>query len=492
MPTRDSSSTLGSLGMFVLLLALLWSAVMHGTLTLIIGLAFLVVLFFSYHLELGLYILIVLYPLIGWEFHIDKFKNLLGSSFASIDFYAPMVDLWAVFLLGVYAVYLFRKWITGEKHRIYLPQFWFYVLFVLSAVLSLINVSGIDVQASVSYMIRFIVFVYIGYVVLGSNIIRDKIILRRSLAVSVWVSVVGAVLGLVSLVLGGSHGGVYRAVPIPMFGWSPFNYDAVSGHILLAEVLVVAFPIAIYLMYTAKKDFEKICYAIASAICGTTAVLTFSRASWLTLVIEVLLAIYLFHPFISWKKIKGYVLAGLVFFIPAGAYMLWFLQSAIVSSSNTTRIVLTEIAWSFFLEHPIIGVGVGTFVGRLTDVYYFTYEFGDPIDAHSILTKILSEQGLLGVCAFALFVGSLVFAMYARTKNQKYDAEARATAYLCIFLMIVPVFFQLFNTQYYSARMWVPFMLAIAAHLVYRHDHTEASFYTFFRPDKYQIDTEIT
>ncbi len=492
MPTRTQLTFPFVMSIAACFLIFFWNAVTRGSLVLAGLSAILIVLFFSYYLEFGLYILIILYPLIGWELHLDTLKGVLGSSSTALDFYAPMVDVWAVFMIGTYGIYLVRKWLMGEKHRIYLPQLRWYALFILSAALSLVNVSGWELHASISYLIRFVLFVYVGYVVLGTNIIRSKEIFRRALTVALGISVVGAFLGLASFVVGGSGmAGVYRAVPIKILGWAPFNYDLVSGHILLAEILVVAFPIGLYLMLTAKKESQKLWYGIAAGICGVTALLTFSRASWVTLIFALALAAYLFRSVINWKKIKKYIYMGIICSIPAVLYMVTFLQSGVVSSSNSTRIILTEVAWKFFLEHPILGQGIGTFVSRLTDVYLFTYEFGDPIDAHSIVTKIMAEQGLLGIITFGLFIGSVLYAMYTRSHNQSYDRDARAASYLSIFLVTIPVVFQLFNTQYYSARMWVPIMLAIAGHLVYRHEHEKSGYYTHFRPDKYKIDTEV-
>ncbi|HRH23925.1 MAG TPA: O-antigen ligase family protein [Candidatus Magasanikbacteria bacterium] len=479
------------LGVSAFIGALIFAIMLKGNMMVAAILGFLVILFFSYHLEIGLYILIILYPLIGWEFHADIFRGLLGSSSAVLEFYAPMVDVWALLMVGAYLLYLVRKWLYGEKHRIYLPEFGWYSLFIISGLLSLTNVAGWELQPSFSYLVRFLLFVYLAYVVLGANIIRTKKILHRALEVVVWIGVVGAILGLLSFAIGPGRG-VMRAVPIPVFGWQPFNYDTASGHILLAEVLVVAFPIAIYLALRAQTDARKIVYTIASAICGITAFLTFSRASWLTLIVQGMLALYIFRSQIKWKKIRGYFFTSLLFLIPAGVYMALLLQSAVVSSSNSTRITLTEVAWSFFLEHPVVGQGVGTFVERLQDIHYFTYEFGDPIDAHSVLMKILAEQGILGVATFGLFIGLLLFSIYKRTIAMEYSVEARGAAQLCLFLIIVPLFFQMFNTQYYSARMWVPFMLAIASHLLYRHEHEGTGFYTHFRPNKYKIDTEVT
>lgn len=80
------------------------------------------------------------------------------------------------------------------------------------------------------------------------------------------------------------------------------------------------------------------------------------------------------------------------------------MQSGIVSSSNSARIALTEIGWHLFLDQQLFGQGIGMYTVLLEDVFYFTSQFGDPIDAHSIVTKISSEQGMFGLMTFGIFV----------------------------------------------------------------------------------------
>ena len=452
-----------------------------------------VLLYFSYHLDYGMYILLVLYPMIGWEFHADQLIGALGLSHNGTSFYAPMVDVWTVFLALAYGIYLIRRYLIGEKHRIYIPQIGWYSLFIISALLSLIHVSGIDVSLSIYYIIRFLVFVYFGYVVIGTNCLLTKESLHTALKVVVWLGIFLSAMGIFSLVSGvASGGGIHRAVPVALFGWNPFNYDQVSGHILLAEVLIVPLPISFFLALTAKKRSEQEFYGFATILIALGIFLTFSRAGWLSMGVEMVLSFFVFKKYLIWKKIKNYVIAGTVIALPMIVYMGIFSTSAIVSSSNSARFMLTEVGWDFFLEHPMFGQGVGTFVNKLTEVYIFRYEFGDPVDAHSIITKLSAEQGLVGLITFSLFVGSIALCAYQRLKNKKYSREARLTAYLALLLIIAPVFFQFFNTQYYSARMWVPIMLGIALLLAYRHDHAETQFYSHLRPDKYYFDTTIT
>ena len=493
MEKRTRSHIIRLLLFVAFLLFVSVAAFMKGALILlVIGLGGGIILL-SYRLDIGLYIMVFLTPLIGWQFHADYFRSFLGDNSSLLEFYVPMVDFWTIILMIAYAVYLLRKWLKGEKHKITLPGIGLFTLFLLSAVLSLFNVSGSEFGTSISYIIRFPLFIYVGYIILGTNIIRDKIILDRALSVYAWVGCAGALMGLVSLFVGSyGVGGLHRAVPLSIFGWAPLSYVNIAyGPILLAEMLTTAFPVMLYLAYRAKQESERMLYLSMSALTAVITLLTFSRSGWLTLMFEISLCAYFMRTSIPWDKVKKFLPIAGVVVVPLAIYMLLFLRTTVVSSSNSTRLALTQIGWELFLEHPVLGQGVGTFLDRLSEVRFFLYEFGEPIDAHSILTKISTEQGVVGIITFALFIGWVCTSIYTRMKDNDYSPRARMVALLSFFLVAAPIFFQLFNTQYYSARMWIPIVFAMSMNLVYRDESKNALVYTHFRPDKYKIERKI-
>ena len=140
-------------------------------------------------------------------------------------------------------------------------------------------------------------------------------------------------------------------------------------------------------------------------------------------------------------------------------------SSWLVTSSTNTRWYLTEIALYLFSTHPIVGNGIGTFLHELNDIEFFWYEIGDLTDAHGILQKIISEQGLLGLITFGLFIGYIVYKLYKKFKINSLSNETGVYSLLGIFLITVPLTFQLFSTQYYTAKMWVPIGLAVVIYL---------------------------
>ena len=436
--------------------------------------------------EVGLYGMVLFAPMIGLVVDGAWIQRVLEISFFPPTFFAPLVDVWTTFVLGIYLVRLILRYLDGTVQTIVLPGVWLYGAFLLSGVLSLVHLPDPLMFEGLKYIIRFPLFVYVGYMVLGMQLMHTPQHIERSLRIFVSVAGIAALLGVVSLVQNFSAViGLYRAVPVPFFGIDVFNYagDIRYGHILLAEHLTVAIPMAIYLMYYAPEA-KKRWYMWLTTLLISVCVLTFSRAGWLTLAVQATLAAVVFRSYIPWKKYVRYVPISIAMLAIPALYMFSTLSSQTVTSSNEARIVLTEIGWFQFLDRPIFGQGAGQFIPILEDTYFFVRHFGDPVDAHSIVTKIMTEQGLFGLITFFLFIGWMLKEILYRAHNDGYTKDARIAAVLGLLLVVTPLFFQLFNTQYYAARMWLPIVIAIALVFVYRNQKSYGSMYISFLPKK--------
>jgi len=267
-----------------------------------------------------------------------------------------------------------------------------------------------------------------------------------------------------------------RLTPGSIFGFAPLTYN----HNILAEVLIVAIPIA-FLFFTNPKlqntkvhkyDFLAFIFLII------TTLLTFSRAAWIALFFELILYIWLTRKSnlpnkkdqVAEKLFSKQLLLLATILSPFIIYFGIFSFSSIVTSSNIARWDMTQIAWTYFAEHPLIGNGVGSFVGLVADTRLFTVEYGDPLDAHGIIQKLLAEQGLLGFTTFFIFVVWLLTTLYRGIYQAKND-EAKKIE-IALFLTVVgSLIFQLFNASYYSPHLWLPIGLAITAKKIYSYVH---------------------
>ncbi len=84
---------------------------------------------------------------------------------------------------------------------------------------------------------------------------------------------------------------------------------------------------------------------------------------------------------------------GVVLLIPFGIGMIAYTLSSTAQSSNSTRLMLTQIAMQVFETSPIFGGGAGTFLERVGSTQVFLIEYGDPLDSHGFIQKIAAETG---------------------------------------------------------------------------------------------------
>jgi hypothetical protein len=438
-------------------------------------------------LDLGWYGLVFLAPLLNWQIRLGDYPGIFGFYPPLLEVFASAAEFWAVLLL---LAFIFRKvydWFTGVSITLRLPGFGWYLLFLLSALVSLVHLNSLEFGVGVKYIFRFLVFLYFGYIFLGANIVTNKKILRRSLVVFAIPGVLAAIMGTVSLLLGVWQSGILRrAVPFALGGWAPFG----DQHIFLAEVITVCIPVFIYFWHTAKR-YKRI-MGWLTLFLVSIALLTLSRAAWITMTLGFVAFVYFLRQEISLKKLADSFRWFIWLLIPFCLYLMYFLFTSVdVERSTNARVQLTTIAWYQFLERPVFGQGVGSFVGRLQEVEVFALEFGEALDAHGIIQKLIAEQGIVGLITFFIFLGWIFNQIITRANNRHYTSRAHLQTVLAMFFVLVPVVFQLFNTQYYSSRMWVPVALALGIVLVHSQEAKDGVLGVNFYSKKISFQTDI-
>ena len=352
--------------------------------------------------------------------------------------------------------------------------FFFLPFFIISA-LSLFQVAPDQFNGSFKYLLRPILFFYLMWVFLPILLIGSEKVLNKVVKIFFWTGLLSALMGFISLFSNSAIFGFWqRAAPISFWGFAPLGFN----HNLLAEVLVATMPLAFYLFMRGSGQVKKF-YFFSSLLIATIALLTFARAAWLALATQVI---------IYWSLRRSYPMSrvateaisrikrrdcfaplAMTFLVfPLLVYMFLFSMSPIVQSSNSTRLDLTGIAWTYFKLHPWLGNGVGTFVPLVESTRLFTVEYGDPLDAHGVIQKLMAEQGLLGLITFFVFVGWILGRIWRG--HRAADSEHKLLL-LCLFMSVSgSLVYQLFNTSYYNAHLWLPVGLALAGVKVFKQE----------------------
>lgn len=210
------------------------------------------------------------------------------------------------------------------------------------------------------------------------------------------------------------------------WGFATVSFDAVYGNRLggsigdpnyFAQILVILLPIAIDRAWNEKLLSLKFIASVASLSILITIFYTYSRGGFLALIGAGLMMVLLS------RKRGGILIVGV--FVLLAVYQLFpaNYQDRILSlvnllpidngSSSSTvdtslqgRTSENLVAWSIFLDHPILGVGAGNY-----NNYYQGYarKFGletrtSDRSAHNLFLEVAAERGLVGFFIFGVIV----------------------------------------------------------------------------------------
>jgi hypothetical protein len=403
-------------------------------------------------------VLIALIPMSGIAVSIP----LASTGFAerafggSIDL--PLVDVVASVLLAAWALKVVFLWARrgdanwAPRIPIAVPM----LLLAAACALSALSPMNPDKLLVAKFVLRPVVFVYLSFVLLTVNLVRSPRKLRMALATVMGMGVFSALVGLASFAV--PHAGGLRAVPLPIFGTSVLG----ENHNLLAEWLCFSClaTIALAVLSRDSKTVRLLWYA--AGLQALIALLTFARTAWIVLALEAgFLLVTVWRE--EAKKYAASVLIALVFLLPIAAIMAKFSSSALVASSTSTRLMLSEIAMNLWSQSPIVGAGAGTFVSYVSKTLVFAIEFGDALDSHGFLQKMLAETGIVGIAAVAY----AVYAVIRLTRRELSAFHRHGPAWRAIMILSAAAggafVYQLFNTDYWSGKLWFPIGLLIAS-----------------------------
>lgn len=421
---------------------------------------FLISLFIK--IEWGIYALGIFSFFHGWEFAFAQYDFTRNISFLN-SLNAPVVDLVATLLLGAMGFAFSFRLLKKEVSWTHLtwPALW-YGGFLLVALWSAKHTPVMDPQVSMKFFERPLLFLFAAFIFLPHLCIQNEIVLRRFLKVWFLVGVGIALFGLSSLFVVKAPGWV-RIQPYGIGSFAPLGVN----HNLIAEVLVALVPLGLWLMWEYRKkeksESQQInfsLYFLGTGLMFLVALGTLSRAALVTFFVQGVALLFLFREQgkILFGKIRHLIVPVLVLGAIFWAYMGIFLTSSVVSSSDISRLEVTKMVAFYASRAPLFGYGPGSYIPVLTDTYVHIIEFGDPLDAHGFIQKVVLEDGLFGLTFFVFFLGSILWILFkTQQKNKNIISKV-------LFVMSLGVItFQLFNTSYFNSVMWLPLGIALTS-----------------------------
>lgn len=395
----------------------------------------------------GVYALAVTAPMSGLTVDFSRSESLSRVPYlGAVD--APVVDMLAViFLCALIAVALTRpRLLTWRALASATP--WLGLL-VCAAGISAAAADANFFGTAVKGWVRPYLFAVLAFAAPVMVVARGELLLTRALLWYEITAMLGALLGLVGFVTA-IPVGFARVTPSSLFGWWPFG----TNHNVLAESLTAIMPFAWWYAATqhgqGSIDRKKVAVAMATLI-TLAALLTFSRAAWIVAAAQ--------GAFFVWWKYRAHIKTIAPKITAVGVALALFLffiqQTTVAETSNATRRDLTGIALTYWARAPWLGHGPGTFVPIVADTAAFRMDYGEALDAHGVLQKLLLETGLIGTLAFFVFLAWLM----ARLWKRRHDSW-----YAMVLLTVLSVWlYQLFNTGYFAGKVWVLIGVALAA-----------------------------
>jgi len=378
------------------------------------------------------------------------FGGTIDVSLAEVVFFC-VIAAWALKMLFLW----WRRSDQNWKPR--WPLIAAYVPLVAAHLASVASPLQPDPYLVAKFTLRPVIFDYLAFIALPANLIKSRRRLVAALGAFSAVGLFAALNGLRSIFFPDSGEFLGRAHPLGIFGVPALG----ENHNELAELLVATAPITLALSYLVKTPRAKRLLAGSAAFQFAIGILTFTRSVWIVFALQ-----GVFLVWIMWrdtaKRHLSSLLLGAVVLLPFAIGMVVYSLSSTALSSNSTRLMLAQIATQVFESSPVFGGGAGTFYQRVGSTQVFLIEYGDPLDSHGFIQKIAAETGLFGLIALGVLVLSAVRFVRRGLQGIAHGVD-RGAVLLLVAAGGGAFVYQLFNTAYWTGKLWLPLGLLIAA-----------------------------
>jgi O-antigen ligase len=237
-------------------------------------------------------------------------------------------------------------------------------------------------------------------------------------------------------------GGSIAAIGILQYLFDPFtltqaaNPSSTFGNKNMAtQPISMIFPLVAFVVLN-KKSTVKVMWiaAILGALMLTFNFYTSTRASWIAILVEVILMSSLliikrksFSEFASWNKQKTIialtavaVFLALINFNEHGFHPMWEKASAnfnrltsSIQNDKSLRYQIWTVAGQMIADKPFFGSGMGTWFQNVVNEGYSGYVINYVQRVHNDLIEIAVEIGIVGLAIFMAGVVAIIWAIWA-------------------------------------------------------------------------------
>lgn len=355
---------------------------------------------------------------------------------------------------------------------------WAWGVFLLAAVVSLVNVKGF--QSSLSFLVDvFLLPAVLGWYVIACFPVRRYLHLLHTIICVV--TIYSCAIGLAEIVLGTdlmpfAGANEYRA------GDTTLDILRVNGPYSVNNsfglIGLVTFCLLGFLRHNMGKDvsrWRKLLHGIAIVAAAAQALLPLFRSIAITLII--ILCLDLFREISRRQKLLRVAVLALI----GGSVLVVALsveglfEERISNADNFyVRIAQQKQNFRIFLDNPILGVGFNNYyaVASSKPGSAASYEGTESLDyPHSNLGAVLAETGVIGVTPFVISQILLVAAFWRLRKSGKASGNSVWIFFVYIFISYWISGSALTSGYYSDLNLWYMFALAV----VYKYAITQTA-----------------
>jgi|LSQX01.3.fsa_nt_gb O-antigen ligase len=207
-------------------------------------------------------------------------------------------------------------------------------------------------------------------------------------------------------------------------------FENISGRVVstfgnpnvLAEYLLLTIPIAISLVFAAKKGREKISYFSVFGLAMVCLVLTWSRGAWLGLIIAGLIYLLLLNHRTLLLIFGGiFALPFLPYLMPQSVVSRFTSIGNLADTSTSYRVNIWKGALNIARDFIISGIGTGNQAFVTVYPKYSLAGIEGAPHSHNLYLQLLVEVGIFGLL---LFIGAMI--SFARANFSFYRGDASA------------------------------------------------------------------
>lgn len=309
-----------------------------------------------------------------------------------------ITDVSSALLLIVFTIYslAIKKSLKISK-ELFVP----FLIFTLLALASTIFVVPIfstgEITVSLMFLVRFMLYFSV-FIVVANTVVKSQI--TNWLNLFLLICVVYSLVGLVQYVL------LPDLTSLAALGWDPHQKRIVSTFLdpnFSGGLLTIAFAIALSLFLNLKK----IVYLLTSGIFFLTLLLTFSRSSYLALIVTILAIGILKSP----KILIIFLAALLISYTTIPQIKNRVTGALTLDETSQARIESWQKALAIFRNNAIFGVGFNTY--RFTQAQYGFFPQDQPQGGHSgagsdsSILLVLATTGVVGTMAYLVFLANI-------------------------------------------------------------------------------------